>query len=153
MALRWAYFDTSVLLKQYIREVGSLRARDLLRRFRFLSCALTPLEAMSALHPRLAEGALTQAELLRITSWIREDRVHWELVEVNAQVLSRAEDVIQQTGLRTLDAIHVASALAFQAASRIRLPFVTGDARQREAARQLALETVWVGSAPVQPNH
>jgi len=38
-----------------------------------------------------------------------------------------------------LDALHVASALAFQAASGLNIPFITADVRQRDAANNLAL--------------
>ncbi len=47
--------------------------------------------------------------------------------------------------MRALDAIHVASAITFQSASEIRVLFITGDARQREAAEQMKLDVVWVG--------
>ncbi|MGH7274161.1 MAG: hypothetical protein ACREIQ_06885 [Nitrospiria bacterium] len=46
--------------------------------------------------------------------------------------------------MKTLDAIHIASALMFQSASGIRVPFVTGDARQFEMANQLAMHVVEV---------
>jgi hypothetical protein len=44
-----------------------------------------------------------------------------------------------------MDAIHVASLVTFQAASGTRIPFVTGDDRQREAAAQIGLNVVWIG--------
>ena len=42
---------------------------------------------------------------------LEKDRGHWDLVEVTSEVLSRAEDLVWRTSLRTLDAIHVASVL------------------------------------------
>jgi len=75
---------------------------------------------------------------------MQKDRAYWELVEVSSLVLSQAEELIQTTALRTLDAIHVASAMAFQAGSGIRILFMTADARQRDAAEQVALNVVWV---------
>jgi predicted nucleic acid-binding protein len=73
------------------------------------------------------------------------DRATWELVEVTPLVLSQAENLVQEASLRTLDALHVAAALAFQAESGMRVPFITGDDRQRQAANQLELDVVWVG--------
>lgn len=58
--------------------------------------------------------------------------------------MSQAEELAQKTGLRTLDAPHVASALTFQVASGLAGPFITADIRQREAAEELALNVVWV---------
>ncbi len=42
-----------------------------------------------------------------------------------------------------LAAIHLASLMTFQSAAGI--PFITADARQREAATHLGLGVVWVG--------
>jgi predicted nucleic acid-binding protein len=75
------------------------------------------------------------------------DRSHWEIVDLTAEVLDRAEQVIQRAGVRTLDAVHLASALEVQAASgrRRRAEFITADARQRDAAVGLGLRVTWVG--------
>lgn len=143
MPAPWAYFDTSVLVKRYVREEGSHRARRLLRQYRFLSSAITPVEMMSAICRRRTLGDLAERDFSAILSRMHKDRAYWELVEVSPLVLTQAEDLIRKTTLRTLDAIHLASALAFQAASGIAIPFVTGDERQREAAGQLELIAVW----------
>ncbi len=139
-----AYFDTSVLVKQYIREEGAPRARALLRRYRFLSSAIAPLEALSALDRRRATGELTEADFAAIVARMRKDRGYWELLEVSGTVLERAEDLVQRTGLRALDALHVASVIMAQITGSGGVPFITGDARQRDAAGRLGLEVVWV---------
>ena len=143
-ASRWAYFDTSVLVKRYVKEEGSTTARRLLQRYRFLSSAVAPVEALSALSRRQTSGEVTRRDFLAIRSRLHKDRAYWELVEVGAIVLSQAEELVQKTGLRTLDALHVASALTFQAASGLTIPFVTADVRQRDAADTLALNLIWV---------
>lgn len=66
------------------------------------------------------------------------------MIEVGPIVLSHAEELVEKTGLRTLDALHVASALSFQAAVSLTIRFVTADIRQREAAEALSLNLVWV---------
>jgi uncharacterized protein len=144
MALPWAYFDTSALVKRYVREAGSRQARDLLRRYRFLSCAIIPVETLSALSRRRASGDLNERSFDAIVARMRADRAHWELVEIEVSVLARAEEVIQQTGVRTLDALHIASALAFRDLSGLRVPFITADERQCESARQLGLQVTWI---------
>ena len=141
---RWAYFDTSVLVKRYIKEEGSTVARRLLQRYRLLSSAIAPVEVLSAMSRRRTAGELTHGDFLAIRSRLHKDRSYWELVEVGAIVLSQAEDLVQKTGLRTLNAVHVASALSFQAASGLTIPFVTADIKQRDAAETLALNLIWV---------
>ncbi len=146
MPAPWAYCDTSVLLKRYIREKGSAQTRALLRRYRFLSSAIAPVEAMSALCRWRASGELAEHDFHIILSRFRKDRAYWELIVVSPLVLARAEELIQTTALKTLDALHLASALAFQAMSGIRIPFLTADARQRDAASGLDLDVVRVES-------
>lgn len=141
----WAYFDTSVLVKRYVSEIGSVRARVLLTGHRFLSSAVAPIELMSALCRRAASGELTPADFARIQSKLKKDRLAWELIEVTPGVLNQAEQIVMQTSLKTLDALHVATVLVFQSVSGIRVPFITGDARQRETAEHLELKVLWVG--------
>ena len=143
-ATRLAYFDTSVLVKRYVKERGSTATGKLLQRYRFLSSAIAPVEVLSALSRRRTAGELTQRDFLAIKSRLHKDRAYWELVEVGPIVLSQAEELVQRAGLRTLDALHVASALTFQAASGLTIPFVTADARQRGAAESLALNLIWI---------
>jgi predicted nucleic acid-binding protein len=142
--MTFGYFDTSVLVKNYIREKGSANAHALLRRYAFISSSITPVELMSALTKKQSTGELLAKDLPAILARVREDRAYWKLVDVGASVLSQGEELIQKTRMRTLDAIHVASLATFQEASGMRSPFITADGRQREAARQLGLEVIWV---------
>ena len=140
-----AYFDTSVLVKNYVVEAGSPRARELLSRYQFLSSFITPVELMSALMRRRSTGGLRADEMPPILARAQEDRTYWKLLDVSQAVLNRAEEIIQRTRIRTLDALHVASLVNFQAISDIPVSFVTADARQRDAAKQVGLDVVWVG--------
>jgi len=141
---RWAYFDTSVLVKRYVKEQGSAAARRLLQRYRFLSSAVVPAEVLSILSRRCTLGELTRRDFAAIRARLRKDRSYWELVEVGEIVLNQAEELAQKTGLRTLDALHLGSVLTFQAASGLMIPFITADVRQRKAAEALALNLIWV---------
>ena len=140
-----AYFDTSALLKRYLLESGSDRARVLQRTYRVLSSAVMPVEVASALSRRKTLGNLAERQLSAILSRIRSDRVRWELVEVDRPVLTKAEDLVIQNSLRPLDAIHLASALTFLTITGVRIHFVTADERQREAAGTLGLNVIWAG--------
>ena len=146
MALGWAYFDTSALVKRYIREPGSEQVRALSRRHEFLSSVLTPVEIVSALCRRRREGDISANTLAALLRRMLSDQARWEMVEVNLSVLERAQELLQgTTALRTLDAIQVASLITVQAASAIRLPLITADLRQRECATQAGIDTIAVG--------
>jgi len=142
----FAYFDTSALIKRYVSEKGSARVVSLLRRHYLLSSAITPVEVMSVLCRRKRNGELSDEDFAVTLSRVQGERTRWELVELGQTVLSRAEEIVQGIGpMRSLDAIHVASLVTFQAASGTRIPFVTGDDRQREAAAYIGLDVVWIG--------
>ncbi len=147
MAAPWAYMDTSLILKRYLEESGTAEARQLLRRYRVVSSAITPVEATSALWRRRALGDVAEADLQAILRRLAEDRSHWEFVDLTTDVLDRAEQVIQRAGVRTLDAVHLASALTVQTANdrRRQAQFITSDARQCDAAAGLGLRVTWVG--------
>jgi predicted nucleic acid-binding protein len=140
-----AYFDTSVLVKNYVQEAGSARARELLRSHTFLSSSIAPVELMSALMRRKSRREVKADAIPGILARLRHDRAYWKLVEVGAPVLSQAQEIIQSVQMRALDAIHISSVLTFQAASGIQVPFITGDGRQRDAAMQMELDVIWVG--------
>ena len=140
-----SYFDTSVVVKRHLHESGSALARTLLRRHRAVSSAVMPVEAMSALTRKRTSGEVTARAFETIASRMRAERAHWSLVEVSAEVLTSAEDLVRRTPLRTLDAIHVASALVVRAAAGTPITFGTADARQRDAAEAAGLDVLWVG--------
>jgi predicted nucleic acid-binding protein len=146
MARTWAYFDTSALVKRYVSEPGSLRVGQLLRRHDFLSSAVTPVELLSGLSRRKRDGDLSDRIFVALLRRIRSDRTRWELVDVGSLVLNRAAEMVQgDVAIRTLDAIHVASLVTFQTASGRKIPFITGNGRQRDAATDLGLDVIWVG--------
>jgi predicted nucleic acid-binding protein len=139
-----AYFDTSVVVKRYVQERGAARARALLQHRRLLSSAITPVEATSALCRRRATGELAANDFADILARLRADRANWELIDVSQSVLEHAAEVVQRTSLRTLDAVQLASATAVRSLSGHAVPFITADARQRDAAEQLGLDVIWV---------
>lgn len=143
--MTFAYFDTSALLKRYVRERGSARVLSLMHGHDLLTSAITPVEILSALARRKRIGDLSTDSFSATLSRVSTERVRWELVEVTETVLSRAEEIVQGTvPMRTLDAIHVASLMMFQVGAAVRIPFVTADARQREAGAWVGLDVIWV---------
>jgi uncharacterized protein len=139
----WAYFDTSALVKRYIQERGSEQVRALLRRYDFLSSVITPVEIVSALCRRRRENDISADLLAALIRRMNGDRRQWRLVEVNSSVLDRAQELLRgPTPLRALDAIQVASLVIFQAVGAMRVPIITADSRQREAATQLGIDVI-----------
>jgi predicted nucleic acid-binding protein len=132
-------------MKRYLWEEGAVLARALLRRHRLLSSAILPVEALAALGRRHRDGqGLSASDHAAIIGRLQADRAHWELLDLTRTVLSRAEQLAIEQALRTLDALHVASAIEFETAADHRIPFVTADRRQREAALRVGLDVMLV---------
>ncbi len=142
----WAYFDTSALVKRYIDEVGRREVLKLLRQHECVASAVLPVEVRSALRRRVTEGTLEGARVPEILKRVAADRPYWTLVGVGTEVLDAAERLVTVHPLRTLDAIHVASAQVFAAGvSASGLMFVSADKRQTEAAAVIGLATLYIG--------
>ncbi|MEX0804876.1 MAG: type II toxin-antitoxin system VapC family toxin [Candidatus Binatia bacterium] len=95
--MTFAYFDTSALVKRYVRERGSAQIGSLLRRHDLLSSAITPVEVLSALWRRKRNGDLSEENFSATLSRVQSDRIRWELVEAGGAVLRRAEEIVQGT--------------------------------------------------------
>lgn len=142
----WAYFDTSALVKRYVDEAGRREVLQLLRRRECVTSAVLPVELRSGLRRRVADGSLDAARLPLILRRIAADRPYWTLIEIEAEVLAVAETLVATHPVRTLDAIHVASAQLF--AARFSMPglmFVSADRRQTETAAAVGLAARQIG--------
>lgn len=150
LAGQWAYFDTSALVKRYVVETGRRDVLRLLRQYACVTSVVLPIEIASALRRRSAEGSIDVGQLPRLQKRLAADREFWTLVEIRRDLLSSAEALASTSPLRTLDAIHVASAHLF--ATRmpmVRLLFVSADQRQTQAAAAIGLSTVLIRSETV----
>jgi predicted nucleic acid-binding protein len=131
----WAYFDTSALVKRYIEEAGRRDVLRLLRRYDVVTSVILPLELRSALRRRTSDGTLDGERVPEILKRVATDRAYWTLVEAATDVLAAAEMLVATHPVRTLDAVHIASAQIFQ--GRLSIPellFVSADQRQANAA-------------------
>lgn len=122
MSAEAAYLDTSAFLKLLVAEPESEALRIRLRRWPHrLSSTLLRVETVRALRRSGNDDLVGDARRLMAA-------VH--LIRLDEQLLDLAGD-LRPPGLRSLDAVHLASALA---AGRELGVFVTYDARLAEAA-------------------
>jgi uncharacterized protein len=142
----WAYFDTSALVKRYVDEPGRRQVQQLLRRHDCVTSAILPVELRSALRRRVAERTLDSSRVSEILKRVAADRAYRTVIEVGTEMLSGAEALVSVHPLRTLDAIHVASAQLFAARLSIfSLMFVSADKRQTEVASAIGLASRHIG--------
>jgi uncharacterized protein len=141
----WAYFDASALVKRYVDEAGRRDVLRLLRRYEVVTSAIVPVELTSAVRRRAAEGSVPAERVPVLLERIAAERALWALIDVSRPVLAAAEALVAGHPLRSLDAIHVASAQAF--GRWIDLPaltFVSADARQTTVAAAIGMTATLV---------
>jgi predicted nucleic acid-binding protein len=136
------FFDSSALAKRYVREPGT---DDVLsycaEASEVIVSILLPVAVLSSLNRLLREKRLTPSTYRKIKRDLAADLKAASIVNLDESVVRAAVSCLERSALRSLDALHVASARV----SACDL-FVSGDRRQVEAARRERLRFALVGS-------
>jgi predicted nucleic acid-binding protein len=141
---RWVYCDTSAMARRYVREAGRDALMKLLSKQRVVSSVLMPAELHSAFARRVREGSLATIALPQLFSRVAADSRRWTLVAPTREVLEEMDGLLELHPLRTLDALHVASARVFERRLGSPVTFVSADARQAAAAARTGLATRFI---------
>jgi uncharacterized protein len=141
----WAYFDSSAVVKLYVQERGRAALLRLLRQHEVVASAILPVEIRGALRRRAAENVIESRRLPAALHQLDSDCAQWNLLAVSTEILERAEQIVASHAVRTLDAIHIASAQEFAGRLQTRMPFISADHRQREAAAAAGLTVRQLG--------
>lgn len=125
------YLDASALVKRYVEEAGSdivLKAMEVGAVWSM--CRVGYVETVRA----VSRGG-EPADVERV----KRDWSHFDVVEVSHGLTEHAARLATSNGLRALDALHLAAALAL---APERLIFATWDARLHRAARKQGLRAL-----------
>ena len=134
------YLDTAILVTLLVREQDSAFYVALVGGQIVWSSQIIVTESFSALLRKEREGAITAAHRREACKQIEKDIAarRLNLVPLGAEVLTRANGILEachpHVALRSLDAIHVASAEQCQS-----WPLCSNDGRVRETAARLGL--------------
>jgi predicted nucleic acid-binding protein len=129
------YIETSALLAALLE--GDADARRAVRnRLRRITSALTFAEAARALVRARIAGRLTAAEERQALRWLQTFRRRCDVVAVTEAVLVRAGRPFPNEPVRTLDAVHLATAELLAEPPQL-VVIVTRDARVRDNATAL----------------
>lgn len=132
-----AYVDSSALMKRYVPEADSAVALALLDADKVLASSwITTVEVRRNL-ARILRGD----DLVGARRQAEADFDELALISCDGSVAALASEIAERYGVRSLDAVHLASAKRLLVAD---LAFITFDIRQAEAARQLGLRVLGV---------
>jgi len=99
---------------------------------------LTIVEAERAIRRVMAQGIVKEAKAHKLRGALERERVRWTTMALTDSVLTRAGSAFPIEPVRTLDAIHLATAMAFSEAYP-ELEMLTFDRRVSENATALGL--------------
>jgi predicted nucleic acid-binding protein len=97
-------------------------------------------EIVSGLNRRLRARVLTIASYRAVKKQLLDDVRDATVLQITPSVVSRSVKLLEGNVLRTLDALHVACALEWQADL-----FVTSDKRQFMASTKTGLRSEYIG--------
>ena len=123
------YLDASALVKRYVEEPESVAVVEAMDGADWVMSRIGYAETARAIHVR---------ERSRMLEQFRRDWGFFEVVEVDEELCAHAAALCRSDDLGTLDAIHLASALAVETD----IVVATFDRRLHTAARRAGLETL-----------
>ena len=136
------YAESSAVLSWLLGEANGAAVRSILTAARVVFASrLTAAESERALARLEAEGALKGPEAVVLRETLSRATTHWIRYEIGTSILARVGRAFPIEPVRTLDAIHLATALELRAAEP-RLTIMTLDHRIRANAERLGLPVV-----------
>jgi uncharacterized protein with PIN domain len=136
------YAESSAVLAWLLDEQSAPVVRDLLGDAAIiLASDLTLIECDRVLIRAAALGELTESEAADRRAHLADAASQWQIMRVAAEIVDRARHPFPDEPIRTLDAIHLASALTART-SLAGLKLLSLDDRVRRSARKLGLQVL-----------
>ncbi|MGH7818739.1 MAG: type II toxin-antitoxin system VapC family toxin [Candidatus Binatia bacterium] len=136
------YVETSAALRWLFNEAYGDEVLELLRGApRVVSSRLTIIEGGRSIERALAAARILETQAAELRSTLSRAAAGWQVLEVSREVATRAEQRFPVEPIRTLDAIHLSSALALrQILPALRI--VSTDLRVRKNGLLLGFEVL-----------
>jgi hypothetical protein len=140
------YWDTSALVKLFVSEPGSSKARSLLRRDREVATAhLTYVEMYSAFTRRHRDRSLSVAHLRAARRLFEREWGAYLRLPLTEDIVQRSRVMVELHGLKSLDAIHLGTLLDLGDKLDEPVGLVAADGRLVRAATAERCHAVTVG--------
>ena len=134
------YAESSAVLSWLLGESRGTVVRNQLRRAKaVIASDLTLVECDRVLIRARALDEITESKAQHCRSRLVEASNHWYILKLGAEIVERAHLPFPHEPIRTLDALHIASALIGRAAIPD-LALLTLDERIRTAAKELGFK-------------
>ncbi|HAK44621.1 MAG TPA: hypothetical protein DCO79_01695 [Spirochaeta sp.] len=129
------FLDTSALAKRYIGEAGTVDVNNyFISSNSFILSPITPIEFSSLIYRRLRDKSIPPEAINEILAVWQKEQSFFQYISFNPDIVQTAILVIERIGIKTLDAIQLASAYTSQSDE-----FVTADKALFRAAEKFLL--------------
>jgi predicted nucleic acid-binding protein len=136
------YAESSAVLGWLLDEESSADVRRSLAAAEIIIASdLTLIECDRVLVRAAALGELTEAEAADRRAYLAAASTHWQILRIAPEIVDRARQPFPGEPIRTLDAIHLASALIARTAIA-GLGLLSLDDRVRRAGKKLGLDLI-----------
>ena len=136
------YAESSAVLGWLLDENSAADVRRLLAAAEIIVASdLTLIECDRVIIRAAALGELTEAEAADRRAHLTAAASHWQILRVAPEIVERARQPFPGEPIRTLDAIHLSSALVARTAI-VGLTLLSLDDRVRKAAKKLGLDVI-----------
>lgn len=136
------YAETSAVLRWLFNEARGDQVLELLRAApRVVSSRLTLIECSRSIERAQTTARIRETQTTELRSTLSQAAVGWQVLEVSREVAARAEQRFPAEPVRTLDAIHLSTALVLrQILPGLRI--VSTDLRVRENGLLLGFDVL-----------
>ena len=133
------YAESSAVLAWLLNESSASEVRRLLADAEIIITSdLTLIECNRVLIRAVALGELNEAEAADRRAHLAKAAARWHILHIGSEIVDRAKQPFPEEPIRTLDALHLASALTARAAVT-GLKILSLDDRLRKSAKRLGL--------------
>jgi predicted nucleic acid-binding protein len=134
------FFDSSAFAKRYIAESGSDKVEKICSQSSMLGVSSICLpEIISALCRLRRQSAITEYQYETAKQALLRDLQDALVCNITPSVIRQSIHILESSKVRTLDALHIACALEFEAEA-----FISSDVQQLSAARTVGLKVLKV---------
>lgn len=137
-----AYLDTSVLVKIYVLEPGTLEAKAAVAEASVAATSrVAYAEAAAAFARKLREQEFSRRDYSQVMADLKQDWGRFFVLEITQQIVELAGDLAYRRKLRGFDAIHLASAFQLGKLTGTPILFLAADLILTAAAKAEGLRT------------
>jgi hypothetical protein len=134
------FFDSSAFAKRYVVEPGSDRVEKICSQSTMLGVSSICLpEIVSALCRLRRQSVITEDQYKNAKEGLLRDIEDALICNITPSVIKQSIHILETSKVRSLDALHIACALEFEAET-----FVSSDLQQLSAARTAGLKVLRV---------